>query len=263
LRGPALAFGGILIAEVTSCRLPFHAARGLNSISAGVLMNMKITITIVWCLLLFQPARDVARGQANQAPPVVGVALDLPGVVKGGAAIERIKEGFDGLDDPIGLMDGTLVFSEPGARRLHTLDPRTNRSSALVAKSNESHGVSQDSRGRLISAQALDGSTRIGVIYPPGSAEVLADNFQGKPFSRPNDVIVARTGGVYFTEPGLTMQQAKALVEKQGGKPLRRAAAGRYYIPPGGKAIRIEESDPAKWHFSQSRRENVIRQRLE
>jgi gluconolactonase len=205
-------------------------------------MNVKSTITIVLCLLAFQSAPDSARGQANPSPAAVGVAVDIPGVVKGGTTIERIKEGFNGLDDPIGLADGTLVFSEPGTRRLHKLDTKTNQSSVLVAESNESHGVSQDSKGRLISAQALDGSTRIGVIYPPGSEAVLADNYEGKPFSRPNDVIVARTGGVYFTEPGLTAQQAEALVKKQGGKPLEpRLPPAVYYIPPGGKAIRVEE----------------------
>ena len=205
-------------------------------------MNVKTTITIVLCVLSFQSAREVARGQANQAPTTVGVALDIPGVVKGGTKIERIKEGFKGLDDPIGLMDGTLVFSEPGARRLHKLDTKTNQTSVLVAASNESHGTTQDTKGRLITAQALDGSTRIGVIYPPGSEAILADNFEGKPFSRPNDVIVAKTGGVYFTEPGLTAQQAEALVKEQGGKPLApRLPPAVYYIPPGGKAIRIEE----------------------
>ena len=205
-------------------------------------MHVKTTIALVVCVLVCQSVSDVAAGQGNQPPTPVGVALDIPGVVKGGTKIERIKDGFDGLDDPIGLMDGTLVFSEPGARRLHTLDTRTNRSSVLVAASNESHGVSQDSKGRLISAQALDGSTRIGVIYPPRSAEVLADNFEGKPFSRPNDVIVAKTGGVYFTEPGLTMQQAEALVKQHGGTPLApRLPPAVYYIPPGGMAIRIEE----------------------
>lgn len=203
---------------------------------------MKTTITVLLCLLGLQTARNVARGQASQAPAAVGVAVDIPGVVKGGATIERIKEGFNGLDDPIGLMDGTLVFSEPGTRRLHKLDTKTNQSSVLVAESNESHGVSQDSKGRLISAQALDGSTRIGVIYPPGSEAVLADNFEGRPFSRPNDVIVARNGGVYFTEPGLTAQQAEALVKRQGGKPLGpRLPPAVYYIPPGGKAIKIED----------------------
>lgn len=81
------------------------------------------------------------------------------------------------------------------------------------------------------------------MIYPPGSEVVLAENFEGKPLSRPNDVIVARNGGIYFTEPGLTVQQAEALVKRQGGKPLApRLPPAVYYIPPGGKPIRIEEN---------------------
>jgi gluconolactonase len=204
-------------------------------------MKLIATSTGLLCVLGILTARDGARAQAGPSPAVAGAALDIPGVVRGGAPIERILTGFDGLDDPIGLTDGTLVFSEPGARRLHRMNTRTNEVSVLVAESNESHGVTEDSKGRLISAQAWDGSTRIGVIYPPGSDAVLADNFEGRPFSRPNDLIVARNGGVYFTDPGLTVQQAAALV-KRLERPLGpRLPPAVYYIPPGGRAIRIED----------------------
>jgi len=205
---------------------------------------MKLTSAVAFVLgvLALQGTHDGAGAQAAQPPGPVGVALDIPGVVRGGTPIERILGGFNGLDDPIGLTDGTLVFSEPGARRLHRMITRTNEVSVLVADSNESHGVTEDSKGRLISAQAWDGSTRIGVIHPPGSVAVLADNFEGRPFSRPNDLIVARNGGIYFTEPGLTAQQAQALVKRLGGKPLApRLPPAVYYIPPGGRAIRIED----------------------
>jgi len=180
---------------------------------------------------------------AQAAPPPVptSTALDIPGVVKGGTPIDRILTGFGGLDDPIGISDGTILFSEPNARRIHRLNPRTGEVSVLVAESNESHGITEDSKGRLITAQAWDGSTRIGVILPAPAVAVLSDNFDGRPYSRPNDLIVARNGGVYFTDPGLTAQQAEALV-KRLGKPLApRLPASVYYIPPGGRAIRIED----------------------
>src|SRR5882672_6583247 len=86
-----------------------------------------------------------------QAPAVVGAATEIPGVVKGGSPIQRILQGYKGLDDPIGLRDGTLVFSEPDALRLHRLNTATDEASVLVAQSNESHGATQDSQGRLIS----------------------------------------------------------------------------------------------------------------
>ena len=192
-------------------------------------------------VLCIQTTRVGAQAQTGTPPAVVGAALEIAGVVRAGAPIERILTGFNGLDDPIGLTDGTLVFSEPGARRVHRMNTGTNAVSVLVPESNESHGVTEDAKGRLISAQAWDGSTRIGVIHPPQSQAVLADNFEGQPFSRPNDVIVTRSGGVYFTDPGLTAQQAEALV-KRLGKPLGpRLPPAVYYIPPGGRAIRIED----------------------
>ena len=214
------------------CRLLLHLV--------GRIVKLRTTFAIVLSVLTFQGLPDLAQGQAIPAPVKVGVATEIAGVVKGGTPIERVLTGFDGLDDPIGLTDGTLVFSEPGARRIHRLDK--NQVSVLVAESNESHGVTQDAGGRLISAQAWDGSTGIGVIHPPESRRVLADSFEGKPFSRPNDLIVARNGGVYFTDPGLTAQQAEGLVKRYGGKPLPpRLPPTVYYIPPGGRAVRIED----------------------
>ncbi|MDA1185466.1 MAG: SMP-30/gluconolactonase/LRE family protein [Acidobacteria bacterium] len=231
--------------------------------------NPKFLFPFVLCVLWFQVAPDVAYGQAAQLPVAVGVAVEIPGVVAAGTPIERIQTGYEGLDDPIGITDGSLLFSDPGARRIHRLDPNTNEVSVLVAESNESHGVTEDSTGRLISAQAWDGSTRIGVIYPPDRVAVLADSYDGQPFSRPNDLIVAKSGGVYFTDPGLTAGQAEALVERNGGPLEPRLPAAVYYVPPGGQPVRIEEnmirpngiqlsSDERTLYVSDSNGEHVI-----
>jgi gluconolactonase len=215
------------------------------------------TIVVTLGALYGHAALDAARAQ-NTAPGVAGAAVAIPGVVRAGAPIERILTGFDGLDDPIGLTDGSLVFSEPGARRLHRLNTSTNAVSVLVPESNESHGVTEDAMGRLISAQAWDGSTRIGVIHPPERRAILSDNFEGRPFSRPNDLIVTRRGGVYFTDPGLTVQQAEALV-KRLGKPLGpRLPPAVYYVPPGGRAAKIEDKMIRPNGIQLSRDEKVL-----
>ena len=205
-----------------------------------------------------------------QAPAVVGTATEIPGVVEGGSEIQRLLEGYDGLDDPLGLADGSLVFAEPGARRLHLLNTETDEVLVLVADSNESHGVNQDSQGRLISVQALDGSQQVGVIYPAGSEAVIADEYDGLRFSRPNDLVLAGNGGVYFTDPGLTAGQAAELVERYGGAPLGpRLPPAVYYIAPGGAPVRIEDDmirpngiqlnrDETTLYISDSNGEHVI-----
>lgn len=205
-------------------------------------MISRKAITAIGCAAVLQAFASIAIAQQGYNRVVVSIATEIPGVVEEGAEISRILTGYNGLDDPIGLMDGRLLFSEPDGLRIHSLDTATKEMTALVAESNESHGITQHPDGHLISAQAWDGSTRIGVIYPPESESVLADEYDGMPFSRPNDLIVARTGGVYFTDPGLTAGQEQELVERYGGEPLGpRLPAAVYYIPPGGDPIRIED----------------------
>ncbi|HEY5623118.1 MAG TPA: SMP-30/gluconolactonase/LRE family protein [Gammaproteobacteria bacterium] len=203
---------------------------------------MKTTLVTVVGTLGLQLALSAANAQSLEDPVLVGTTFEIPGVVEQGAFIMQILRGYNGLDDPIGLADGSLVFSEPDALRIHSIDVEANTVSVLVAESNESHGIGQISDGRLISAQAWDGSTRIGVIYPPQSVETLADEYDGMPFSRPNDLVVASNGGVYFTDPGLTAGQAQELVERYNGRQLGpRLPAAVYYLPPGGDPIRIED----------------------
>ena len=41
------------------------------------------------------------------------------------------------------------------------------------------------------------------MIWPKGSETILADNFDGKPFEGPNDLVVDKKDGVYFTLSGI------------------------------------------------------------
>ena len=61
-----------------------------------------------------------------------------------------------------------------------------------------------DSKGRIIAAQY---SKKVSVIYPKGSEAVLADNFEGKPFIRPNDLVVNKR--VAFILPTVTKSVQK------------------------------------------------------
>ena len=181
----------------------------------------------------------VALAQAPPSSQIVPVNID--GVVKAGTKIELIKDGLMGADDAIAFPDGSLVFGEPNASRVLRIDGQ-NRITTLVEQTNESRGMTLDAAGRLITVQAKDGQTKVAVIYPRGSETVIADNFEGKPFSRPNDVIVNSKGGLYITDPGLNGAQAEQLRNAQRGTPLApRLPPAVYYIPKGGKAVKIAD----------------------
>ena len=127
------------------------------------------------------------RGGAPQAPAADSVATEIPGVVKAGTKVQVIKEGFMGTEGPIGLPDGSLIFTETAANRITKIDS-TGATSTFLENTNGSNGLAFDAKGRLISVQTTPGNTKIGVIYPKGSEAVLSDNFDGKPFGRPKDL---------------------------------------------------------------------------
>jgi len=75
-----------------------------------------------------------------------------------------------------------------------------------------------DSQGQLISIQTKPGFMGPRVVWPKGKERIIADNYQGKPFGRPNDIVADLKGGVYFTDP---------------------MGSAVYYVPRGGAIIRM------------------------
>jgi sugar lactone lactonase YvrE len=168
-----------------------------------------------------------------QPPATDTEAPGIPGVIAAGTKVQVIKQGFQGTEGPVALPDGSLIFTETQANRITRIDASGN-TSTFLENTNGSNGLGFDRKGRLISVQTTPKQAKIGVIYPKGAEAVLADNFEGKPFGRPNDLVVDKKGGVYFSEPGPTPQQAQA----GSAQELPPAV---YYVPPCGKAIKIAD----------------------
>ncbi|MDP2390251.1 MAG: SMP-30/gluconolactonase/LRE family protein, partial [Acidobacteriota bacterium] len=145
-----------------------------------------------------------ATAHSGQAPGAVvaeTTATAIPGVIAAGTKVEVIKSGFTGTEGPIGMADGSFLFTETQANRITRID-QDNNITTFLENTNGSNGLAFDSKGRLISVQTTPGKALIGVIYPKGQEATLSDNFDGKPYGRPNDLVVDKKGGVYFSEPG-------------------------------------------------------------
>lgn len=162
------------------------------------------------------------------------VARAIPGVVAAGARIELIKEGFKGTEGPIALPDGSLAFTETQANRI-TRIAADGTTSAFVEETNGANGLGFNAKGELIAAQVAD--TRVGVIHPPERRRTLADNFEGAAFGRPNDVVVDRRGGVYFTDSGANVPAGQAAAPAASGRAVAKPAV--YYITPEGALKRL------------------------
>ena len=105
--------------------------------------------------------------------------------------------------------EGNVYFTELVSERILKLSS-TGVLSTYRERSNHANGLVIDPQGRLIAAEGAD-SNRSGVLvkHKPqvtrtdlrsGRIEVLADSYQGAPFSGPNDVTIDGKGRIYFTD---------------------------------------------------------------
>ena len=193
---------------------------------------MKIRVA-VFCLAATcaAPAFGQGPGQAPAPPATDTVAPDIPGVVKAGTKVIVIKDDFQGTEGPIALPDGTVAFTEGGANRITRID-KDGKVSVYLENTNGSNALAFDSKGRLLSVQRGPAHVQIGVIAPKGSEATLADDFEGNP----NDLVVARNGGAYFTVPG-PIAQARG-----SAPPATPFVPAVYYIAPNsGKAVKVAD----------------------
>lgn len=185
-----------------------------------------------------------------QAAPVVPrirrLAPGLDRILDPAAPIETIATGIQWAEGPVWSRKGDyLLFSDPPAhvmRRwcrkyglveflrpsgLADPDPKTIREPG-------SNGLAIDSKGRLIVADS--GSRALVAIDLPGKTRtVLADRYQGKRFNSVNDLHIARSGAIYFTDPpyGLTGGDESPVKELPHNGVYRRAPGGEIALLDG------------------------------
>jgi gluconolactonase len=137
---------------------------------------------------------------AQQAAPAPQVDKAIPGVVEAGTRIQLIKEGFSGTEGPVTLSDGSLIFTETQANRITRIWP-DGTVTPFLENTNGANGLGFTPNGDLYAVQVQ--RTRVGIIHPSTRAKTLSEGFEGKPFGRPNDLVVDQKGNVYFTDSGV------------------------------------------------------------
>ena len=118
--------------------------------------------------------------------------------VLGNAPVKRLATGFDWVEGPVWCGDvGALLFSDiPGNRILRWTEEGVT---TFRSPSNYANGHTRDRQGRLISCE--HGLRRVTRTEWDGAITVLADGYRGKRLNSPNDVVVARDGSIWFTDP--------------------------------------------------------------
>ena len=197
---------------------------------------MKLTgsVALACCVLASTVVLAQGQGAAPQNQPAPDparelIAPEIPGVVAGGTKVQFIRAGFNGTEGVIAMPDGSVLFTEQDANKIIRIDPAGNISTYLE-DTNRTVGLAYDAKGRLIAAQSRE--PRIGVLHP--TRMVLADSFEGQPLVRPNDLVVDKKGGIYFSDP-IPGEQQRFREPPAGRKPLL------FYITPAGKVTKLTE----------------------
>jgi gluconolactonase len=178
------------------------------------LVHMTLTLALAAGLSVSSAAAQTPPNTVQLQP-----SPDIPGVIKGGTMPEVVIKGLTSSDDPMWVPNIGLIFSESQANRIVRLDEHDQPVTFLGDLLNPL-GMTFTAQGELVSIQTKPGFMGPRVVWPKDKERIIADNYQGKPFGRPNDIVADLKGGLYFTDP-----QASAV----------------YYVPRGGAIIRVVE----------------------
>ncbi|MFM2355311.1 MAG: hypothetical protein RLZZ528_1047 [Pseudomonadota bacterium] len=146
--------------------------------------------------------------------------------VLGNAPLKRLATGFDWVEGPVWFGDmGCLLFSDIPSNRILRLDDQGV--STFRAPSNYSNGHTRDHQGRLVSCE--HGTRRVTRTEHDGTITVIADGYDGKPLNSPNDVVVARDGSIWFSDPHYGIG-----TDYEGYRAAQELPCSVYRVSPGG-----------------------------
>lgn len=144
------------------------------------------------------------------------------------AELTEIASGGQWFEGPAWL-GKTLVWSDVVGNRLLAWD-RKRGTRTWIEPSHHQNGHAVDGAGRLVAAS--HGERAVIRREKDGRWLIVADLVDGKRFNSPNDVVVARDGSIWFTDPRYGLDQP---AEGYGG---RAEVDGQhvYCVSPRGMA---------------------------
>ena len=229
--------------------------------------------------LILAAALLAATGVAAAQPPaparIGGIERLSPrfdALVNPAATVERLGEGFRWAEGPVWIRrGGYLLFSDVPSNRMHRWSAAAGVSVFLAPS-----GLA----GPVPASLREAGSN--GLIPGPGNTILMADSgsraiarldlatrrktflanvYQGRRFNSPNDLVLARSGAIYFTDPpyGLAGLNDSPLKEQPVNGVYRLDPDGRVtlidgdlsfpngiILSPDGRTLYVANSDPRR-----------------
>ncbi len=121
------------------------------------------------------------------------------------AEIVKVLDGFEFTEGPVFSRIGFLRFSDIRTEKIYEYaippwesGPGGGKLTVFRAPSNRANGLTFDHQGRMLACET--GPGRVTRTEKDGSITVLADRYQGKRLSSPNDLVYNISGDIYFSD---------------------------------------------------------------
>jgi gluconolactonase len=196
----------------------------------------KTSLNVLYVCLAIAMFSLSARAQAPSAGAIVRLDPSLDQILSPDAKLELLQgEGsFEGGEGPLWIQHGDsgyLLFSDTSGNRVFQWTPacfafpcstegklcstegklsvftdhsgyadatRTGSTDASGARLYGSNGLTLDREGRIV--MDANGDRAVERMEKDGKRTTLADRFEGKRLTCPNDIVVKSDGAVYFTD---------------------------------------------------------------
>lgn len=194
-----------------------------------------------------------AHAAATAAAKTVGAIErkqpEMDRVIAPDAAIEVLGTGYQWAEGPLWVpAGGYLLFTDVPGNTIHrwrvgegvSVYRRPSGLEGVVPDSIReagANGLALDNEGRLVYADSGNRAVQ-RIDLTTGKRTTLVERFEGKRFNSPNDLIVARSGAIYFSDPPYGLAGVD-------DSPLRELDfKGLYRLAPDGQLDVLDRSIP-------------------
>ncbi len=169
----------------------------------------------------------------------------IDAIISKGVKIELVAEGFNWSEGPLWLQkEQKLIFSDVPENKIYEWSEKNGLSVYMTPSgytgpdkniTKGSNGLTLDLEGNLILCQV--GDRRISKLVSLKDAlnpkfESIVDNYNGKKFNSPNDLVYDKKGNLYFTDPSFGLGKEKSDI----------GFNGVYFFSENGKLILLDHT---------------------
>jgi gluconolactonase len=145
--------------------------------------------------------------------------------------IRKIADELQFTEGPTDDGQGNLYFSDIPADRIYKIDAKGEKS-VFLEPSHHTNGLMLNAAGNIVACE-MDGRV-VEIDAKSKKVTALTDTYDGKRYNAPNDLVIDRSGGVYFTDPRF-----------RAPEPWPQGKEAWYYADAKGKVTRLGDNLPA------------------